>query len=114
MANWVVLSMEEKTSSGNSELGVITACETYDGVGYARKVFTNTFLNIIGVGGGQTPYNDLTESQVVGLVQADLGASVVTDTQNYVDAKALEKRQKIEDIPVNAGLPWETNYDPVI
>ena len=113
MAEWKVLDMNEKISSGDSLLVVFTACQSYDGVGYARKVFTNTFVNIVGSGGSQTPYNDLTEAQIVALVQADLGATVVTETQDYVDAKALEKRQEIEDVPVNAGLPFSPNYDPV-
>lgn len=105
MATWTVLTMEYKNNDSEDELVVISAAQGQDGVGYARKVFTNTLSGVVGPA-PLTPYSDLTESQVIGLVQADLGPTVVTEAETYVDAQATIKKEQIEDLPTNAGLPW--------
>ena len=105
MATWKVLTMEYENNAGEDKLVVISAAQGQDGVGYARKVFTNTLSGVVGPA-PLTPYADLTESQVVGLVQADLGPTVVADAEAYVDAQATIKKEQIEDLPTNAGLPW--------
>ena len=103
MATWTILSMEYENNAGEDKLVVISAAQGQDGVGYARKVFTNNLSGVV----GPTPYNDLTESQVIGLVQADLGPTAVTEAETYVDAQATIKKEQIEDLPTNAGLPWQ-------
>lgn len=105
MATWTILSMEYENNASEDKLVVISAAQGQDGVGYARKVFTNTLTGVVGPA-PLTPYNQLTESQVIGLVQADLGPTVVTDAETYVDAQATIKKGQIEDLPTNAGLPW--------
>jgi hypothetical protein len=105
MATWTVLTMEYENNASEDKLVVISAAQGQDGVGYARKVFTNTLSGVVGPA-PLTPYADLTESQVIGLVQADLGPTVVTDAETYVDAQATIKKEQIEDLPTNAGLPW--------
>jgi hypothetical protein len=105
MATWKILSMEYENNASEDKLVVISAAEGVDGVGFARKVFTNTLTGVVGPA-PLTPYNNLTESQVVGLVQADLGSTVVTDAETYVDAQATIKKEQIEDLPTNTGLPW--------
>ncbi len=102
MATWTILTMEYKNDSGQDDLIVISAAQGQDGVGYARKVFTNTLSGVV----GPTPYDDLTEAQVITLVQTDLGPVVVADAEVYVDAQATIKKDQIEDLPTNAGLPW--------
>ena len=105
MATWKILTMEYNNTLGIDKLTVISAAQAQDGVGYARKVFTTTLNNVVGPA-PLTPYADLTESQVVGLVQADLGATVVAEAEAYVDDKAADKKKEIENLPENAGLPW--------
>jgi len=105
MATWTTLTMEYDNTLGVDKLTVISAAQAQDGVGYARKVFTNTLSGVVGPA-PLTPYADLTESQVVGLVQADLGATVVAEAEAYVDDKAAEKKKQIEALPENVGLPW--------
>lgn len=105
MATWTVLTMEYENNASEDKLVVISAAQGQDGVGYARKVFTNNLSSVVGPP-PLTPYADLTESQVIGLVQADLGPTVVADAETYVDAQATIKKQQIEDLPTNAGLPW--------
>ena len=105
MATWTILSMEYENNASEDKLVVISAAQGQDGVGYARKVFTNTLSGVVGPA-PLTPYADLTESQVVGLVQADLGPTAVADAEAYVDAQATIKKEQIEDLPTNAGLPW--------
>jgi hypothetical protein len=105
MATWTILSMEYENNASEDKLVVISAAQGQDGVGYARKVFTNTLTGVVGPA-PLTPYNLLTESQVIGLVQADIGATGVTEAETYVDAQATLKKQSIEDLPTNTGLPW--------
>ena len=105
MATWTILTMEYDDTLGVDKLTVISAAQAQNGVGYARKVFTNTLSGVVGPA-PLTPYADLTESQVIGLVQADLGATAVAEAEAYVDDKALEKKKQIENVPENAGLPW--------
>lgn len=105
MATWTILSMEYENNTGQDKLVVISAAQGQDGDGYARKVFTNTLSGVVGPV-PLTPYDQLTESQVIDLVQTDLGPTVVTDAETYVDAQATIKKQQIEDLPTNAGLPW--------
>ncbi len=105
MATWTILSMEYENNASEDKLVVVSAAQGQDGVGYARKVFTNNLSGVVGPS-PLTPYADLTESQVIGLVQADLGATAVTDAETYVDAQATLKKESIEDLPTNAGLPW--------
>ena len=105
MATWTILSMEYENNAGEDNLVVISAAQGQDGVGYARKVFTNTLTGVVGPA-PLTPYDSLTEAQVVTLVQADLGPAAVTEAETYVDAQATVKKDQIEDLPTNAGLPW--------
>ena len=105
MATWTILSMEYENNASEDKLVVISAAQGQDGDGYARKVFTTTLTGVIGPA-PLTPYDSLTESQVIGLVQTDLGPTVVTDAETYVDAQATIKKEQIEDLPTNAGLPW--------
>jgi len=105
MATWKILSLEYENNAGEDKLVVISAVEGVDGVGFARKVFTNTLSGVVGPA-PLTPYNNLTEAQVIALVQADIGATGVTDAEAYVDAQATLKKESIENVPTNAGLPW--------
>jgi hypothetical protein len=105
MATWTVLTMEYENNAGEDKLVVISAAQSQDGVGYARKVFTTNLSGIVGPT-PLTPYDDLTESQVIGLVQADLGPTAVTEAETYVDAQATIKKEQIENLPTNVGLPW--------
>lgn len=105
MATWTILSMEYENNASEDKLVVISAAQGQDGVGYARKVFTNNLSGVVGPA-PLTPYADLTESQVIGLVQADLGPTVVADAEAYVDAQATIKKEQIEDLPTNTGIPW--------
>jgi hypothetical protein len=105
MATWTILSMEYENNASEDNLVVISAAQGQDGIGYARKVFTNNLSGVVGPA-PLTPYDQLTESQVISLVQADLGPTVVTDAETYVDAQATIKKEQIEDLPTNAGLPW--------
>ena len=105
MATWTILSMDYENNASEDKLVVISAAQGQDGVGYARKVFTNTLTGVVGPA-PLTPYNLLTESQVIGLVQADIGATGVTEAETYVDAQATLKKESIEDLPTNTGLPW--------
>ena len=97
MATWTILSMEYENNASEDKLVVISAAQGQDGVGYARKVFTNTLSGVVGPA-PLTPYNQLTESQVISLVQADLGPTVVTDAETYVDAQATIKKEQIEEL----------------
>jgi hypothetical protein len=106
MATWKILTLEYKNSNSEDELVVISVAQGQDGVGYARKVFTTTLTGAIGPA-PLTPYDSLTESQVIGLVQTALGPTAVTEVETYVDAQATIKKEHIENIPTNAGLPWE-------
>lgn len=105
MATWTILSMEYENNTGQDKLVVISAAQGQDGVGYARKVFTNTLSGVVGPA-PLTPYDQLTEAQVVALVQADIGPIGVIEAENYVDAQATIKKDQIEDLPTNSGLPW--------
>jgi hypothetical protein len=105
MATWKILSLEYENNAGEDKLVVISAVEGVDGVGFARKVFTNTLSGVVGPA-PLTPYNDLTEAQVIALVQADIGAAGVSDAETYVNAQATLKKESIENLPTNAGLPW--------
>src|SRR6056300_630413 len=105
MANWRVLSMENKVSGSSNELVVIATVEKTEGPGYARKVFFETLDDIVGPS-PLTPYGDLTEGEVIALITSSLGPTVTTNAENYVDAQALLKSSSIVDIPANAGLPW--------
>ena len=106
MATWKILTLEYKNSNSEDELVVISVAQGQDGVGYARKVFTTTSTGVIGPA-PLTPYDSLTESQVIGLVQTALGSAAVTEAETYVDAQATIKKEHIENIPTNAGLPWQ-------
>lgn len=105
MATWTILSMDYENNASEDKLVVISAAQGQDGVGYARKVFSNTLSGVVGPA-PLTPYNSLTESQVVGLVQTALGPTATADAEAYVDAQATIKKEQIEDVPTNAGLPW--------
>lgn len=105
MATWTILTMEYENNASEDKLIVLSAAEGQDGVGFARKVFTNNLSGVVGPA-PLTPYDQLTESQVVGLVQTDLGFDVVTDAETYVDAQATLKKESIENVPTNTGLPW--------
>ena len=105
MATWTILSMEYENNASEDKLVVISAAQGQDGVGYARKVFTNNLSGVVGAA-PLTPYDQLTEAQVVALVQTDIGALGVTEAETYVDAQATLKKQAIENLPTNTGLPW--------
>jgi len=105
MATWTILSMEYENNASEDKLVVISAAQGQDGVGYARKVFTNTLTGVVGPA-PLTPYDSLTETQVVTLVQADIGPTGVAAAEVYVDAQATLKKESIEDLPTNTGLPW--------
>ncbi len=105
MATWKVLTMEYKNAASEDQLVVISAAQGIDGVGFARKVFTSTLTGVVGAA-PLTPYADLTESQVIGLVQTDIGPTAVAAAEVYVDAQATIKKDQIESLPTNAGLPW--------
>ncbi len=105
MATWKILSLEYDNNAGEDKLVAISAAEGVDGVGFARKVFTTTLSGVVGPA-PLTPYDQLTEVQVIALVQADIGAAGVTDAETYVDAQATIKKESIENLPTNAGLPW--------
>lgn len=105
MATWKILSLEYDNNAGEDKLVAISAAEGVDGVGFARKVFTNTLTGVVGPA-PLTPYSSLTEVQVVTLVQADIGPTAVADAETYVDAQATIKKEQIEDLPTNTGLPW--------
>lgn len=106
MATWKVLTMEYKNAASEDQLVVISAAQGVDGVGFARKVFTSTLAGVVGAA-PLTPYADLTEAQVVALAQADIGPTAVAAAEVYVDAQATIKKDQIESLPTNAGLPWE-------
>ena len=97
--------MEYENNASEDKLVVISAAEGVDGVGFARKVFTNTLTGVVGTA-PLTPYDSLTEAQVVTLVQTDIGSAGVTAAEVYVDAQATLKKESIEDLPTNTGLPW--------
>jgi hypothetical protein len=106
MATWTILSMEYENNASEDKLVVLSAAQGQDGVGYARKVFTNNLSGVVGPA-PLTPYDQLTEAQVLALVQADIGAAGVTEAETYVDAQATQKKEAIENLPTNTGLPWD-------
>ena len=105
MATWKILSLKYDNNAGEDQLVALSAAEGVDGVGFARKVFTNTLTGVVGPA-PLTPYDSLTEAQVVTLVQTDIGPAGVTAAEVYVDAQATIKKESIEDLPTNTGLPW--------
>ena len=57
MATWKILSLEYDNNAGEDKLVVISAAQGQDGVGYARKVFTNNLSGVVGPA-PLTPYNN--------------------------------------------------------
>lgn len=109
---WTILTMEYDTSTSPGQLIVTSAIQANDGIGYARKVYQSKLSGVVGPP-PLTPYSQLTEAQVIALVQADLGPFVVADGETYVTTYSAIKKQQIEDIGTNSGLPWQPPVDPV-
>ena len=109
---WTVLTMEYDPSSSPGQLIVISAIQANDGIGYARKVYQSKLSGVVGAP-PLTPYSQLTEAQVIALVQADLGSTAVADGEAYVTTYSAIKKQQIEDIGTDSGLPWQPPVDPV-
>ena len=109
---WTVLTMEYSPINSPGELIVTSAIQANDGIGYARKVYQSKLSGVVGPT-PLTPYSDLTEAQVIGLVQTDLGPTVVAAGEAYVTTYSAIKKQQIEDVGVENGLPWISTADPV-
>ena len=109
---WAILTMEYDINSSPGDLIVTSAIQANDGIGYARKVYQSKLSGVVGPP-PLTPYNDLTEAQIIALVQADLGAAEVAVGEAYVTTYSAIKKQQIEDIGTSSGLPWQPTVDPV-
>lgn len=100
---WKILNMEHKTSDG-FVIKVTSTYEKQDGPGYASKLFSNEFEEVVGP--EFIPYEDLTENIVVGWVQDSLGLEEVLAIQLRVDTLAATKKEYIENPPIESGKPW--------
>ena len=100
---WKILNMEHKTSDG-FVIKVTSTYEKQDGPGYASEIFVNEFEEVVGP--EFIPYEDLTESTVIGWVQDSLGLDEVLAIQLRVDTLAATKKEYIENPPVQSGKPW--------
>lgn len=56
-------------------------------------------------GEGYTPYEDLTEDQVIGWVQAELGTEGITSAKTCIESQITSIMNPIE-IPTQQPLPW--------
>lgn len=56
--------------------------------------------------GDFTPFEELTQEQVIGWVETSLGAEGIAANQNYV-AKEIEKEKNPTPVPHEEPLPWE-------
>lgn len=109
---WAILTMEYDPNTAPGQLIVTSAIQANDGIGYARKVYQSKLSGVVGAP-PLTPFNDLTEAQVIALVQADLGAIEVAAGEAYVKTYSAIKKQQIQDVGTNSGLPWQPSVDPV-
>lgn len=106
---WKVINMKRRSSDGYV-LEVSSTYEKEDTPGYARKTFFHTFE-------GQPsadfiPYEDLTESVVIGWVKNELGSSIVSATETKIDAEAATKKTAILNPTEINGTPWQNANDP--
>lgn len=104
--SWKILDMQHKASDG-FVIEVSSCYESKNGLGYARKVFTQEFEGEVGP--DFIPYEDLTEEIVLGWVKQELGAQTVSETESLVVAKAIENKQELEAPAVKSGKPWTEN-----
>ncbi len=100
---WRILNMEHKTSDG-FVIKVTSTYEKQDGPGYASELLVNEFEEVVGP--EFIPYEDLTESTVIGWVQDSLGLDEVLAIQLRIDTLAATKKEYIENPPVQSGKPW--------
>lgn len=97
MPIWKIIQLDRNTADGF----VTTAhwvCSDVDGE-HRGSVYGSVDLT----GELVTPYENLTEAQVVGWVKATLGAEQVAAYEGAVDAQVIASKN-----PVSAsGLPWQ-------
>jgi hypothetical protein len=106
--SWKILDMQHKTADG-FVIEVSSCYESKNGLGYARKVFTQDFEGEVGP--GFIPYENLTEDIVIGWVKDKLGTEIVSKTESTVKATALAKKQELEAPAIKSGKPWNKNIE---
>ena len=94
--NWQVVQMDRLTSDGfvvTVHYNVLATDDTYSASTYGTVSYTQE------PGETYTPYDQLTESQVVGWVQTSLGKDTVE--------ASLQSQIDLQKNPVQAaGVPW--------
>jgi len=96
--NWTIPQMDRLTSDG-------FVCTVHYNVTATDDTYTSSTYGTIGYtqepGETYTPYDQLTESQVVGWVQTSLGKDTVE--------ASLQSQIELQKHPVQeAGVPWVT------
>lgn len=96
MANWKIVNMDRKTADGFVTTAHWT-CSDVDGE------FSGSVYGSIGFEGTlTTPYDSLTESQVVGWVKSAMGSDTVAAHEAAVAAQIAAQKNPVQA----SGLPW--------
>lgn len=102
--SWVITKLECYAQAYGQSDVVFVAFWTLNGTdGYYNGSVSGTQGLIYNGGSSFTPYQDLTEQQVIDWVTSTMGASSVEAYQNYV---ASEIANKTNPVVVTPPLPW--------
>ena len=100
MATWQITQLDRKTSDG-FVLVAHWQCVDTDGE-YSGRVYSTQAFEFKPDEPGFIPYDDLTEAEVIGWVQAALGDEGVAATEAAVAAQIEAQKNP----PISTGLPW--------
>ena len=100
MATWQITNLDRKTDDG-FVLVAHWQCVDTDG-NYSGRVYNTQAFEFNPDESGLIPYDDLTEAEVIGWVQAALGDEGVAATEAAVAAQIEAQKNP----PISTGLPW--------
>lgn len=100
MATWQITQLDRKTSDG-FVLVAHWQCINSEG-DYPGRVYSTASFEYKADEPGFIPYDDLTEAEVIGWVQASLGEEGVAATEAAVAGQIAAQKNP----PVSTGLPW--------
>jgi hypothetical protein len=105
--NWSVNSMEVLPNFDGEQNVVVNVQYTFSGVegNYSSQISDN--MDFIYSGGSFTPYEDLTEAQVIGWVQNRLGATLISSMEAGIKAQ-IDSQKTPPLTPEILPLPWKS------
>lgn len=107
--NWKIVNMMTLPELDNHSDVVVSVQWQLTGVdgNYTSNVSSWTQLTLQ-QGAGFTPYNQLTEEQVIGWVQSALGADNVRNSEISVQ-RGIDLQKSPSTLPESQPLPWASN-----